>query len=147
MVAALAAQLAFLLYSLFSVDAFTTRVQQIVGRDAPLGLSNGMRALLLALMVANLAAAAVAEAGAALAVRGCEKLRTALGARRAARDVSVRQSLLGPGGLAAGRLGSGISASPSPDAAGQAAAPAAAGSGIAALHVPRMQRPAGAELL
>jgi hypothetical protein len=136
-------------YSLFSVDAFTTRVQQIIGRDPPTGLSTGLRALLLALMAVNLVVAVAAEAASGLAIRGVEALRDALEARRrgapgGARDAAARQALLMAGGLPAVRTASGApGASPSPTGA----VASGAGEGVAAVHVPRMARPAGAELL
>jgi len=139
---ALCAQTAFLLYSLFSVDRFTNRVQQIVTRDPPDGLTHAMRALLLALMGVNLIAAVGAEAMSGAVIRLVERLRERVMRGRCARDGSpgVTQSLLLPGGLPAvvrGRSG-GL---PSPGGAPEG------GGGVAAIHVPRMQRPAGAELL
>jgi hypothetical protein len=125
-------------------------VQQIVGRDPPLGLSTGLRALLLALMGVNLVAAAAVEAASGAALRGVEALRDWIAARRrggvplGGGDAAARQALLLAGGLPAVRTTSGAPlASPSPTGP----VVAAAGEGVPGVHVPRMARPAGAELL
>jgi hypothetical protein len=159
------AQSAFLLYSLFSVDIFTTRVEQLVTRDPPKGLSTAMRGLLLALMGANLIAAAGAEALSGLAIRGAEAARDALAARRRAcggggafglgggRDAAAAHALLMPGGLPAVVRGNSANLSPVAGAGGPGLPGLGAGlgageeGGIPGVHVPRMQRPAGAELL
>eukprot|EP00775_Hariotina_reticulata_P010483 gene10483-10642_t len=46
-------QTLFFIYSLFSVDAFTTKVTNLVGKDPPDGLPDVFRAVLLAILVAN----------------------------------------------------------------------------------------------
>ncbi|KIY91299.1 hypothetical protein MNEG_16665, partial [Monoraphidium neglectum] len=67
----LTVQTAFLGYSLFSVDPFTTKVQQIVGFDR---LPLSLRGVLLGLMGANLVVAVAAEALSVYAIRGIERV-------------------------------------------------------------------------
>lgn len=131
LLASMVAQAAFLFYSLFSVDPFTLKVQQIVGYDV---IPMSLRAILLALMGVNMAVAYFVELASGAAVRGAEKVGAWAAARRGGGagtggDASARRALLRPGGGAA------------------APAEPRAGEGVAGLHVPRMQRPAGAELL
>jgi cation-transporting ATPase 13A3/4/5 len=54
-------QIGFLVYQLFSVDAFTVKVVQLVGRDPNLGLPTDYRAFLLLIMVVNAASALLME--------------------------------------------------------------------------------------
>jgi len=70
---AIIAQTMFIIYSLFSVDAFTTKVVQMVGLDptaTPMGLPESWRALLLALLIVNALVAVVAEFGCVLGLYG-----------------------------------------------------------------------------
>ena len=54
-------QIGFLVYQLFSVDAFTVKVVQLVGKDPTQGLPTDYRAFLLLIMVVNAAAALLME--------------------------------------------------------------------------------------
>eukprot|EP00798_Chlamydomonas_sp_ICE-L_P017927 gene17927-24321_t len=60
-------QFGFVLYSLFSIDPFNSKVQELVNEDPPMTLD--FRAALLGLMCINMAAASLAEALSGVAVR------------------------------------------------------------------------------
>lgn len=60
LLASLLAQFIFLMYTLFAVDPFNLKVQELVGKDGVVG--DGFRAALLAIMLANALAAVAVEA-------------------------------------------------------------------------------------
>jgi hypothetical protein len=96
MVLSLLAQTAFLLYSLFAVDAFTTKAMQLVpSRDPP--LTWAMRAGLLGVMLANLLLAFCADAASRPLVR--------VFARRAAARDEEGLGRVGRRGCCGGLLG------------------------------------------
>jgi cation-transporting ATPase 13A3/4/5 len=76
---ALICQLGFLVYSTFAVDAFTTKVQQLVGYGPPLGLPVSFRGVLVLIFVLNAAAALGAEALCQLILMAVDGLRTKYG--------------------------------------------------------------------
>eukprot|EP00878_Enallax_costatus_P028460 GHUV01030743.1.p1 GENE.GHUV01030743.1~~GHUV01030743.1.p1 ORF type:complete len:1032 (+),score=296.88 GHUV01030743.1:1466-4561(+) len=128
-------QVLFLIYSLFSVDPFTIKVQQLVGKDPPKGLPDAFRAGLLAIMAVNAAAAVLAEVLSTYSLRLIAKGQTSSWWRRrkGAADPAMRQGLLGPV-----LLGSTMSGQIS----GKGSAP-----GSLPVHLPTLQPPSGAALL
>jgi hypothetical protein len=134
-------QVAFIVYSLFAVDAFTLNVQQIVGRDPPMGLPTSFRATLLVIFIINAAASAVAL----LLSVGVLKLLGRLRAqpwwqRRLEEQSSSAQALLA-NGAAGGHHGPPTSV----QLTGTTKGPTALGSN--GLHMPTLQAPSGAALL
>ena len=126
--AAMVLQLLFLVYSLFSVDAFTTRVQTLVGTQPPDGLPYAFRVGLLALMAVNAVAAVGAEllCGALLRLAGRARSAAWLRRRGSFTDPALRQGLLRPAVAVSGK--------PAPSQPGH-------------LHVPVLSTPSGAALL
>lgn len=127
-------QVLFLIYSLFSVDAFTLKVQQLVGKDPPQGLPDAFRAGLLAIMAVNAVAAGAAEVLSIYSLRLLARMQSsAWWQRRQSRtDPAMRQGLLGPVLLG--------SASEANSGKGSAA-------GTLPVHLPTLQPPTGAALL
>jgi cation-transporting ATPase 13A3/4/5 len=76
---ALVCQLGFLIYSTFAVDAFTTKVQQLVGFGPPLGLPVSFRGVLVLIFVLNAGAALGAEALCQLILMAVGGLRSKYG--------------------------------------------------------------------
>lgn len=122
-------QALFLLYSLFSVDKFTLKVQTMVGLGPPDGLPYAFRAGLLAIMVVNAVAAVVAEMLSTYGLRLLAKVKaSAWWQRRGSNtDSAMRQGLLGP--VLLGPAGSLPSKEP------------------VVVHLPRLPPPTGAALL
>jgi hypothetical protein len=128
MLVAMILQVAFLIYSLFSVDAFTTKVQTMVGRSPPDGLPTAFRAGLLLIMVVNAAVAMLAELGSTYGLRLIDKAKSSgwLQRRRSTTDPVLRQGLLHPMHIGM---------------------PLPKHSPANGLHVPSLQPPSGAALL
>lgn len=131
---AMVLQFLFLIYSLFSVDAFTLKVQTMVGKDPPQGLPDAFRAGLLAIMAVNAVAAVVAEVlcGYSLKLLARTKVSAWWRRRQSCTDPAMRQGLLGPV----------LMGSASSSLAGKGYA-----TGALPVHIPTMQPPTGAALL
>jgi len=135
---AMVLQVGFITYSLFSVDAFTLKVQEIVGRDPPLGLPTTYRATLLVVMLVNAAAAGGALLLSVMMLQLLSQMRSQpWWQRRLEQESSSAQALLvngaRPGGV--------------PAPAVQLTATKAAAVGPNSLHMPTLQAPSGAALL
>jgi hypothetical protein len=128
MLVAMILQVAFLIYSLFSVDAFTTKVQTMVGRGPPDGLPTAFRAGLLLIMVVHAAVSVLAELGSTYGLRLLDKTKSSgwLQRRRSTTDPVLRQGLLHPVHIGV---------------------PLPKHSPANGLHVPSLQPPSGAALL
>lgn len=128
MLVAMILQVMFLIYSLFSVDAFTTKVQTMVGRGPPDGLPTAFRAGLLLIMVVNAAVALLAELGSTYGLRLIDRAKSSgwLQRRRSTTDPVLRQGLLHPMHIGM---------------------PLPKHSPANGLHVPSLQPPSGAALL
>lgn len=136
-------QVAFIVYSLFSVDAFTLNVQQIVGKDPPLGLPTSFRATLLVIFVINAAAAGCALLLSVLALQLLGKMRAQpWWQKRLEEQSSSAQALLTNGAAPGPRSGRIPLTSVQLTSTKGPVAPSAKG-----LHVPTLQTPAGAALL
>lgn len=122
-------QVLFWIYSLFSVDAFTTKVCNMVGKSPPNGLPDAFRAGLLLIMVVNAASAVIAEVLCTLGLRLWAKLQASawMQRRTSGSDPVLRQGLLRP-------THSGLRLNKTPSSSG-------------GLHVPTLQPPSGAALL
>eukprot|EP00879_Flechtneria_rotunda_P030116 GHRR01032684.1.p1 GENE.GHRR01032684.1~~GHRR01032684.1.p1 ORF type:complete len:194 (-),score=33.57 GHRR01032684.1:417-998(-) len=120
-------QVAFLIYSLFSVDPFTIKVQTLEGKDPPTGLPNAFRAGLLVIMVVNAVAAIGAELLSRWTLKIIDKVKGSAWylRHRSGSDPVLQQGLLHPA-----LLSSGGSNGPA-----------------GGLHVPTLQPPSGAALL
>jgi hypothetical protein len=139
-------QVAFILYSLFSVDAFTLYVQQIVGRDPPMGLPTSYRATLLVVFIMNAAASAAALLLSVVVLRILGRLQAQpWWQRRLEEQSSSAQALLahGPGTV----TGPGRVSQPTSVQLTGSAKPGASGAGQNGLHMPMLQTPSGAALL
>lgn len=136
-------QVAFIVYSLFSVDAFTLYVQEIVGRDPPMGLPTSYRATLLVIFVINAAASAAAMLLSVLLLQLLGKVRAQpWWQRRLQEQSSSAQALLANG---AGPSAGAVSAVPATSVQLTGTkAPAVRANG---LHMPNLQAPSGAALL
>lgn len=139
-------QVAFIIYSLFSVDAFTLYVQEIVGRDPPLGLPTSFRVTLLVVFLMNAVASAAALLLSVVVLRVLGRLQAQpWWQRKLEEQSSSAQALLahGPGtGSGPGRM-----APPTSVQLTGSAKPGASGAGQNGLHMPTLQRPSGAALL
>jgi cation-transporting ATPase 13A3/4/5 len=142
---ALVLQVAFILYSLFSVDAFTLRIE-LVGRDPPQGLPTAYRATLLGIFAVNAAAAGAALLLSVLVMQLLAKVRAQpwwqrkLEEQGASVEALLAHSSTGPSAAAAGRV--------TPTSVQLAATSrAAAAAGASAVHIPKLQTPSGAALL
>lgn len=133
-------QVAFIIYSLFSVDAFTVKVQELVGRDPPDGLPTSYRATLLLIFVINAVASGCALLLSVLVLQLLAKMRAQPWWQRRLEDSShSAQALLGSGTGAPGQQ-HGV-----PPTSVQLTA--TKGHGVNGVHVPTLQTPAGAALL
>jgi hypothetical protein len=136
-------QVAFIVYSLFSVDAFTLNVQQIVGKDPPMGLPTSFRATLLVIVVINAAAAGCALLLSVLVLQLLGKMRVQpWWQKRLEEQSSSAQALLANGaahGNGPGRV------PPTSVQLTSTKGPVVAGAN--GLHMPTLQTPAGAALL
>lgn len=140
---AMVLQVAFIVYSLFSVDAFTLNVQEIVGKDPPMGLPTSYRATLLVILIINAAAAGCAMLLSVLVLQLLGKMRAQpWWQRRLEEQSSSAQALLANG--AAHGPGPGRMSPTSVQLTGTKGPVAASANG---LHMPALQTPAGAALL
>jgi hypothetical protein len=137
---AMVLQVAFIIYSLFSVDPFTLNVQQIVGKDPPMGLPTSYRATLLVIFVINAAASAAAMLLSVLVLQLLAKVRAQpWWQRRLEEQSSSAQALLaGPSAGAAHMAPTSVQLTGTK-------APVVHGSN--GLHMPNLQAPSGAALL
>lgn len=139
---AMVLQVAFIIYSLFSVDPFTLNVQQIVGKDPPTGLPTSYRATLLVIFVINAAASAAAMLLSVLVLQLLAKVwAQPWWQRRLEEQSSSAQAL-----LAGTSVGTGAAhvAPTSVQLTGTKAPVVQASNG---LHMPNLQAPSGAALL
>lgn len=130
-------QVAFIVYSLFSVDAFTLQVQQIVGRDPPMGLPTSYRVTLLVIFIINAAASAAALLLSVVVLKLLGRLRAQPWWQRRLEEQSCSAQAL----LANGAGGHGTTSVQLTGTKGLTAL------GSNGLHMPTLQAPSGAALL
>jgi hypothetical protein len=141
-------QVAFIIYSLFSVDAFTLYVQEIVGRDPPMGLPTSYRATLLVIFVMNTVASAAALLLSVVVLRVLGRVQAQpWWQRRLEEQSSSAQALLAHGPGTSTGSGPGRVAPPTSVQLTGSAKQGASGAGQSGLHMPTLQRPSGAALL
>ena len=137
---AMVLQVGFIVYSLFSVDAFTVKVQEIVGKDPPMGLPMSYRVTLLVVFCVNAVASAGALLLSVLVLTLLDRMRAQpWWQRRLEETSSSAQALLANGG------GQSVPAAHVPASAVQLTV--TKGTGPKSLHVPTLQAPSGAALL
>lgn len=136
-------QVAFIVYSLFSVDAFTLNVQQIVGRDPPMGLPTSYRATLLVIFLVNAAAAAGALLISVLVLQVLNRVRAQPWWQRRLEEQSSSAQAL----LANGAAGQPSRLHRVPPTSVQLTGLKGSAAGANGLHMPTLQTPSGAALL
>jgi len=126
-------QTLFLIYSLFSVDAFTIKVCNLVGKDPPDGLPDVFRAVLLAMCIVNGVSAGIAELVSVLLLRLIDKVRRSTWFQNCwgrKHDPVLQQGLLS-----------------TPSVGHDSQWLSGKGHTPAAVHIPALQAPSGAALL
>lgn len=135
-------QVGFIVYSLFSVDAFTVKVQEIVGMGPPQGLPMSFRVTLLIIFLVNAAASGGMLLLSLLILRIMERVRGQPWWQRQLDDQSSSaQALL------SNNAGPMAAAGAVPGAAVQLTASKPTAAGSHGLHVPALQTPSSAALL